>query len=137
MSVSRDNSSSLSFFSSVPSVFLRLTMSHQSTCPSPLLYLHLFYALWWEIIYMHVNKAAHTHTHLYTTSQRHGAERNFYQRSFVFQVVISSHCCCSANQESHTPMRVIILPSRGRKKKKNRPACLRQDADRCACMCVT
>lgn len=73
-----------------------------------------------------------TNTHMHTILHRHGAERNFYQRSFVFQVVISSHCCCSANQKSHTPMRVIISPSgKGRKK---RPAWLREDAERCARM---
>lgn len=61
----------------------------------------------------HAHKQSHTvaRTHKHTILQHHGAERGFYQCSFVFQVVISSHCCSSANQKSHTPMRVIISPS--------------------------
>lgn len=64
---------------------------------------------------VHVNKATQTHT---TALQHDGAERSFYRRSLVFQVVISSHCCSSTYQKSHKPMRVIISSSG----KKKRPA---------------
>lgn len=58
-------------------------------------------------------KRSHTHTHIHahTILQQHGAESGFYLRSFVFQVVISSRCCSSANHKSHKPMTVIISPS--------------------------
>lgn len=65
---------------------------------------------------MHINKAALSNAdpgaHADTSScSAAGADRNFYHSSFVFQVAISSYCCCSANQKSRTPMRVIISPS--------------------------
>lgn len=78
-----------------------------------------------------------THTHINTPQRlHHGAARSFYHSSFVFQVVISSHCCSSANQKSPKPMRVIILPS-GKKKKKEKTGKLREDEERCVCVYVS
>ena len=82
----------------------------------------------------HARKQSHTHTHRCTHThsvlQHHRAERSVYQRSLVFQVVISSHCCSPANQKSHKPMRVIISPSG-----KKGPASLWEDTERCVCVC--
>lgn len=91
---------------------------------------------------MHVNMShtliragACARVYRHTILQHHWSERNFYQRSFVFQVVISSHCCCSANQKSHTPMRVIISPS-GEEKKRLGSGKMQRDVCISLCVCV-
>lgn len=73
----------------------------------------------------------HTHTHTDVILQHHGPERSFHGPGLVFQMVISSHCCSSVNQKSHTAVRVIISPSEGKK-----PTSLAQGRCREMCVCV-